>query len=602
MQAWRFVLVFGTVSLLADVVYEGARSITGPLLASLGASAVVVGAVTGAGEAAALMLRLVSGPLADRTRRFWAFTIAGYALTVVTVPLLGLTATLGVASVLVIAERVGKAVRSPAKDTLLSHATAVTGRGRGFAVHEALDQIGAVLGPLTVAAVLTLSGGDYTPALLILAAPGVAALALLVWLRARVPDPAAYERPAVAVPAPPAATGTGTPAGNGADAVWLPRQFWIYAGFTAVTTLGFTTFGVLSFHLVERGLLPAAGVPVLYAAAMGVDALAALGTGWLFDKVGPIAVAVLPLLAAAVPALAFTDTAALAIAGCLLWGAAVGVQESTLRATVADLVAPPRRATAYGIYAAVIGAATLAGATLTGLLYDYSIPVLITAVITVQVGALALLTSTRPGRSRRADRRPMTRPARTGRRSSVRSPRVQPFRRRGPAQRAGGPDGGGRRRRHGRAAPRRRPGPRPRRPRGQGRRQPLRHQRARRADRRRVRRDPQRLRRDSRQARPGRRRPAAHRRHAHHPHLRAGRAGQPVAGGTPARGLPSSAAVIVAVARRWSTSYVLGWRLRALHADQLLVDGESAGTEERRRCGRNSRTSRASGGSRCGRN
>lgn len=384
--AWRFVLVFGTVSLLADVVYEGARSITGPLLASFGASAVVVGVVTGAGEAAALVLRLVSGPLADRTRRFWAWTIAGYALTVVTVPLLGLAGTLWVACGLVIAERVGKAVRSPAKDTLLSYATAVTGRGRGFAVHEALDQIGAVLGPLTVAAVLVVSGGDYTPALLFLAVPGVAALALLAWLCARVPDPGVYE-PVTRVPASP------VPAPR--EARRLPREFWVYAGFTAATTLGFTTFGVLSFHLVERGLLPAAGVPVLYAAAMAVDAVAALGTGWLFDRVGPVAVAVLPLLAAAVPALAFTDSLPAAVLGILTWGAAIGVQESTLRATVAELVAPSRRATAYGVYAAVIGAATLAGGALTGLLYEYSIPLLVGVVIAVQVAALAVLATVR---------------------------------------------------------------------------------------------------------------------------------------------------------------------------------------------------------------
>ena len=147
-------LIFGLVSLLMDFVYEGARSITGPLLAGLGASAAQVGVVTGAGEAAALGLRLVSGPLADRTRRFWAWTIAGYALTAVTVPLLGLTGVLWAAGALVIAERVGKAVRSPAKDTLLSHATAATGRGRGFAVHEAMDQVGALIGPLIVAGML----------------------------------------------------------------------------------------------------------------------------------------------------------------------------------------------------------------------------------------------------------------------------------------------------------------------------------------------------------------------------------------------------------------------------------------------------------------
>ncbi|WP_225924894.1 MFS transporter [Pseudonocardia abyssalis] len=355
-------------------------------MASFGASAVVVGVVTGAGEAAALVLRLVSGPLADRTRRFWAWTIAGYAMTVVTVPLLGLAGTLWVACGLVIAERVGKAVRSPAKDTLLSYATAVTGRGRGFAVHEALDQIGAVLGPLTVAAVLVVSGGDYTPALLFLAVPGVAALALLAWLCARVPDPGVYE-PVTRVPASP------VPAPR--EARRLPREFWVYAGFTAATTLGFTTFGVLSFHLVERGLLPAAGVPVLYAAAMAVDAVAALGTGWLFDRFGPVAVAVLPLLAAAVPALAFTDSLPAAVLGILTWGAAIGVQESTLRATVAELVAPSRRATAYGVYAAVIGAATLAGGALTGLLYEYSIPLLVGVVIAVQVAALAVLAAVR---------------------------------------------------------------------------------------------------------------------------------------------------------------------------------------------------------------
>ncbi|CKO18445.1 integral membrane protein [Mycobacterium tuberculosis] len=179
LSAWRFVTVFGVVGLLADVVYEGARSITGPLLASLGATGLVVGVVTGVGEAAALGLRLVSGPLADRSRRFWAWTIAGYTLTVVTVPLLGIAGALWVACALVIAERVGKAVRGPAKDTLLSHAASVTGRGRGFAVHEALDQVGAMIGPLTVAGMLAITGNAYAPALGVLTLPGGAALALV---------------------------------------------------------------------------------------------------------------------------------------------------------------------------------------------------------------------------------------------------------------------------------------------------------------------------------------------------------------------------------------------------------------------------------------
>ncbi|WP_244189208.1 MFS transporter [Streptomyces incarnatus] len=381
MGPWRFVVWFGTVSLLADVVYEGARSITGPLLASLGASALVVGVVTGAGESAALGLRLVSGPMADRTRRFWGLAIAGYALTVVSVPLLGVAGVLWAACVLVIAERVGKAVRSPAKDTLLSHATAATGRGRGFAVHEAMDQIGALVGPLLVAGMLALTGNDYGPALGVLAVPGIAVLLLLFRLRARVPDPEAYEREVTAA-APRAPDGR-----EGR----LPRAFWTYAAFTAATTTGFATFGVLSYHLVQRHLLSTAWVPVLYAAAMAVDAVAALATGWLYDRLGPRVLIALPVLTAGVVALAFTDTVAVAVLGSLVWGAAMGIQESTLRATVADLVPSGRRATAYGLFAGVVGVASLAGGALTGGLYGYSIPALITVVVAIQALSVVLL-------------------------------------------------------------------------------------------------------------------------------------------------------------------------------------------------------------------
>src|SRR3954453_20309081 len=290
LSAWRFVVWFGVVALLGDIVYEGARSITGPLLAHLGASALVVGVVTGIGETAALALRLVSGPLADRSGRFWDWTIAGYAITMLSVPLLGLATSLWVACSLVILERVGKAVRSPAKDTLLSHATAATGRGRGFAVHEAMDQVGALIGPLTGAGTLAMTGGDYGPALAVLAAPGVAVLALLVWLRARGPDPESYEREGTAARA---ATGVAprprlTPPGR------LPATFWLYAAFTAATTTGFATFGLLSYHLVERHLLSAAWVPILYAGAMVVDAVAALITGWLYDRHGPRVLIALP--------------------------------------------------------------------------------------------------------------------------------------------------------------------------------------------------------------------------------------------------------------------------------------------------------------------
>ncbi|QCU77973.1 MFS transporter [Citricoccus sp. SGAir0253] len=388
---WRFVVTFGVVSLLADLVYEGARSVTGPLLASLGATAVVVGVVTGVGEAAALLLRLVSGPLADRSQRFWAWTLAGYALTVISVPALGMAGTLGVAAALVITERVGKAIRSPAKDAMLSFATSATGRGRGFAVHEALDQCGAVIGPLAVAAVLAATGNHYGPSLAVLALPGVLALALLVWLRSRARDPQEFEPHPHGASTP--ATGTSpSPGVRG-----LPPVFWRYAAFTAITMTGFTTFGVLSFHLVTTEVLLPAAVPVLYAGVMVVDAVAALATGWAYDHLGAPVLAVLPVVAALIPVLSFTTSLPLVITGALLWGIGLGIQESTLRATIADLVPTHRRGTAYGIFAAILGVATAAGGALSGALYQTSLALLIGLTIALQLLALIALTLTRAG-------------------------------------------------------------------------------------------------------------------------------------------------------------------------------------------------------------
>ncbi len=401
MSAWRFVVWFGVVAMLADVVYEGARSVTGPLLAHLGASALTVGVVTGVGESAALGLRLVSGPLTDRTGRFWAWTVTGYAVTVVSVPLLGVASVLWVAAGLVVAERVGKAVRSPAKDTLLSHATARTGRGRGFAVHEALDQVGALTGPLLVAGVLAATGGDYRPALLVLAVPGAAALALVLWLRLQVPRPQAFETEPAAPPAVPPAAVPGAPpevrrepAPAPPPPAPLPGAFWAYAGFAALTTAGFATFGVVAFHLVTAGLLSAAAVPVLYAATMVIDALAAVVTGFGYDRFGPVVLLALPVAAAAVPALAFSGTTRVAVLGALVWGTALGVQESTLRATVADLVGPERRATAYGLFGAVVGVAAAVGGALAGGLYEVSVPLLVAVTAALQVAAFAVLAGT----------------------------------------------------------------------------------------------------------------------------------------------------------------------------------------------------------------
>ncbi|MFL6128024.1 MAG: MFS transporter [Mycobacteriales bacterium] len=415
---WRTVVGFGLVSLTADMVYEGARSVYGPLLASLGASALVVGLVTGAGEAMALLLRLVSGSLADRTRRYWPLTIAGYALTAVCVPLLAVTPFLGsagltVAAGLILAERIGKAVRSPAKSALLADAAGQIGMGRGLGVHKALDQIGAFAGPLLVAGLVAASAGALWPGLAALAVPGAVTMALLVATRRRAAEPAGPPAGPRSGSAATPGTGQHRPDTARVTAPGLPAPFLRFAVGSALCTAGLVTFGLISFHLVERHLTPTAGVPVLYAAAMAAGAVAALVTGEAYDRLGPRTLLALPFLVAAVPALAFGGTLGVAALGTLVWGVAVGVQDSTVKALVADLVPRERRATAFGIFAAVQGAGALVGGIATGALYERSPTTLTAVVAAAQVVALLLIAAVRQPRP--PARRPPARPDGPGR-------------------------------------------------------------------------------------------------------------------------------------------------------------------------------------------
>ncbi|WP_255771646.1 MFS transporter [Pseudarthrobacter sulfonivorans] len=398
LTAFRFIVVFGIISALMDMVYEGARSVTGPFLGALGASALLVSVITGAGEAVALVLRLVFGRLADRPRLRWALTLTGYGLTALSVPLLGITSALWIACLLVLAERLGKAVRSPAKDTMLAEAGTALGRGKAFAFHEALDQVGAFVGPLLIGVALSLSG-SYGPGFLLLAVPGAAAMVLLFRLKKRVPDPSLYEVPPPAVPSPAGPPTVDPPTVESPSAAPMPRQFWTYAAFSSLTMFGYATFGLLSFHLVATGLLPPALVPVVYAVAMAVDAVAALASGWLYDRIGLKVLVVLPVLAAAVPWLGFSSSAPLAVAGVLIWGAAMGVQESTMRAAVAELAPAGRRGSAYGIFTACYGLAWLAGSVLIGAIYEQSPLTLAVTLSVIQAAALAVFIAVRPPRA-----------------------------------------------------------------------------------------------------------------------------------------------------------------------------------------------------------
>ncbi|MGN6278992.1 MAG: MFS transporter [Sphingomonas sp.] len=375
----RFVIAFGAVSMFADMVYEGARSISGPYLATFGASAAVVGLVTGIGEAAALVLRLPSGKLADRTGRLWPLSILGYAMTVIAVPLLSIAQLFWQAAALIVAERFGKAVRTPARDSMLAAASVNFGRGTTFAIHEAMDQAGALVGPLIVAAMIALAG--YRAGFAVLAIPGMLALAVLGWLRLSAPRPLDYEA-ADSVP-PAVAVGLGREP--------LPPTFWRYFAFTCLAMLGFSTFAVPAYHMHVAHVLADDMIPVAYAAAMATAGIAALISGRLYDRIGLWSLSVALALAVAAAMLIFSTDPTMVWFGAIVWGATAGIHESTMRAAVADIVPRSRRGETYGIFAAGYGLSWLAGSTLIGLLYPVSLTALVIFVAVTQAAALVVL-------------------------------------------------------------------------------------------------------------------------------------------------------------------------------------------------------------------
>ncbi|MDE2345875.1 MAG: MFS transporter [Gammaproteobacteria bacterium] len=369
-QAFGFVISIGIVSLFADFTYEGGRSIVGPYLAVLGVGPVFVGVVAGLGEFLGYAIRYFSGRYVDRTRRNWQVMGAGYTLNMLAVPALALAPVAWLAGLLVMLERIGKGIRNPAKDALLSRAGRELGHGRAFGLHEFLDQLGAVLGPLLVAAVVAYAGYRWGFAVLIV--PALLALIFLWRARGLQPDPA----PA---PAP-------------ADPAKFGRRYYLYMAFAAVSILGFSHFILVSYHLEIHHLLAPAMIPLLFGLAMGTDAVAALVAGHFYDRHGLKVLYALPLLTLPAVPLLFLATHPLGIwAGAALWGAALGVQESTVRAGVATLTPEHLRATAYGLFDTVYGAAWFVGSVLMGALYALGPVWLVLAAILLQLLSLPLL-------------------------------------------------------------------------------------------------------------------------------------------------------------------------------------------------------------------
>ena len=396
--AWRFVLVFGLVSLFADMVYEGARSIIGPYLATLGASASLVGVVAGAAEFVGYGLRVASGYLVARSRHYWTWTITGYALTVLSVPFIGATHVLVPALLLYGTERLGKAVRSPAKDTLLSHASTRTGGGRAFGVHQAMDQLGAMAGPLLLAAVLAATGGSYRLAFAVLAVPGIVVLGLLAWLRIQVPQPDRYEHRQVTPPPSPAAD----PRPGPLSRPRLPKLLRQYVAAIGLLSVGVAPFPLLALHAQSRGLLSAVQVPVLFAVAMVVDGVTGLVVGAAYDHRGPGLLLLAPV-AAGLAAISFTASAAAVWLGVAIWGLVNGVLDSVVKAVVTQLVGPHSRAAAFGWLALARGLGLLAAGAAIGVAYQHSPGTAVAVVVVVNVvglGALARVLSALPDRVR----------------------------------------------------------------------------------------------------------------------------------------------------------------------------------------------------------
>ncbi|HVN09780.1 MAG TPA: MFS transporter [Patescibacteria group bacterium] len=375
--ALRFVLLVGAMSFFADFTYEGARGILGPYLELLGASGAAVGVVAGLGELAGYGLRLVSGRLADRTRLYWPITIFGYVVQMAAVPALALAGSWPAAAALLVAERAGRATRNPPRDVMLSHAGhQMGGYGWAFGLHEGLDQLGALCGPLLMAFLLFRHGngtgvGGYRMAFAVLLVPALATLALLAVARTMYPRPEEMEAH------PPDVHAAG-----------LPRVFWIYLAGAALVGAGFADFALVAYHFQKASSVPAVWIPIFYSVAMGVGGAGSLLFGKLFDRHGLRVLVPLTVLSAAFAPLVFFGGFWVALAGSAVWGAGMGVHESIVPAAVAPMVRPERRASAYGLFTAGYGVAWFLGSALIGFLYDLSLSVTVVSCIVLELAAI----------------------------------------------------------------------------------------------------------------------------------------------------------------------------------------------------------------------
>jgi MFS family permease len=381
-RAFFFIILLGIISFFSDFTHEGARSIYGPYLNLIGVSAFLVASTAGLGEFIGQALRIVTGWIADKTGRYWFMMILGYSVNLLAIPLLGLvnSSIWQVAIILILIERVGKAIRAPAKSALTSFTAPLLGAGKAFAINEALDQFGAFLGPLTVFFVISNSGStplqSYQISFAILGIFAVVTILILLFAKTKYPKPQGFEEKSK-IPG---------------SRFITDKRFIIYLLAISFIALGFIDYPVIAYHFDVIGSFDVIYVPLIYSFAMGVDALAALIFGFLFDQIGIFALVISSMLAVFIsPALfLFEGNAAIAI-GIILWGIGMGAQESILKAVVAKIVPKEKRATGYGIFSSVFGLSWFLGSLVVGLLYDFSLTWIVIFTVTMQLMSIVML-------------------------------------------------------------------------------------------------------------------------------------------------------------------------------------------------------------------
>lgn len=372
-KAITFVILMGFVSLFGDMTYEGARSISGQYLAVLGATGAIIGTVAGFGELLGYSFRLVSGYISDKTGKYWLMTLVGYCLNLFAVPLLALAGNWPFAASLMILERFGKAIRAPSKDAMLSYATKETGRGWGFGLHEAMDQIGAIIGPLIVSGILYFKGTFQTSFALLLI-PALCAMSVLIVARILYPRPQDLEIESIAV-----------------DKEGFDKKYWLYIIAICCVAAGYVDFPLIAFHFQKVAEIPEALVPVFFSISMASAGLAALICGRLYDKIGFSVLIFVTALVSLFTPLVFLGGFYLSLIGMILWGIGIGTQESIMRAVVANMVRMNKRGTAYGLLNIWFGVFWFLGSALMGFLYDVSLIFLIIFSVGAQLAAIPIL-------------------------------------------------------------------------------------------------------------------------------------------------------------------------------------------------------------------